>query len=165
MAEPTGLADELFPIITAADLDAALRFYEGLLGGRVEYRFPETGEPAYVSLRFGDGQLGIGRQEAGEQPAGPATLWPFRHPSSRAIAWVDAEQRSGAVRVGCAADATDCVSGGQVAVRIRARSLHGGWSRHVRTRDATGRRAGGTGDGDGPPLSAAGRRGAGVRVR
>ncbi|NGM11784.1 VOC family protein [Verrucosispora sp. WMMA2044] len=86
MAEPTALASELFPIITAADLDAALRFYEGLLGGRVEYRFPETGEAAYVSLRFGDGQLGIGRQEAGEQPAGPVTLWVYVADCAAALA-------------------------------------------------------------------------------
>ncbi|MBQ1049355.1 VOC family protein [Micromonospora sp. C51] len=86
MADSTALASELFPIITAADLDAALRFYEGLLGGRVAYRFPETGEAAYVSLRFGDGQLGIGRQEAGEQPAGPATLWVYVADCTAALA-------------------------------------------------------------------------------
>ncbi|GIJ07249.1 VOC family protein [Micromonospora andamanensis] len=60
MAEPAALASELFPIITAADLDAA--------------------------LRFGDGQLGIGRQEAGEQPAGPATLWVYVADCAAALA-------------------------------------------------------------------------------
>ncbi|MEV4710076.1 VOC family protein [Micromonospora sp. NPDC049374] len=89
MTEPTALASELFPIITAADLEAALRFYEGLLGGRVEYRFPETGEAAYVSLRFGDGQLGIGRKAADELPAGPATLWVYVADCATALARLD----------------------------------------------------------------------------
>ncbi|MEV6812076.1 VOC family protein [Micromonospora sp. NPDC051296] len=77
MTDRAPLAGEVFPIITAADLPAALRFYVDLLGGVVTYRFPETGEPAYVSLRFGDGQLGIGRQEANESPSGPTTLWVY----------------------------------------------------------------------------------------
>jgi lactoylglutathione lyase len=86
MAERTALASELFPIITVADLDAALRFYEELLGGVVDYRFPETGEAAYVSLRFGGGQLGIGRQEADEPPAGPTTLWVYVADCAAAVA-------------------------------------------------------------------------------
>ncbi len=77
MADHPPLAGELFPIITAGDLPAALHFYQGLLGGVVDYRFPETGEPAYVGLRFGAGQLGIGRQEGDEPPGGPTTLWVY----------------------------------------------------------------------------------------
>ncbi|MDG4792453.1 VOC family protein [Micromonospora sp. WMMD1082] len=86
MAERTALASELFPIITAGDLDAALRFYEGLLGGVVGYRFPETGEAAYVSLGFGAGQLGIGRQADDEPPAGPTTLWVYVADCAAAVA-------------------------------------------------------------------------------
>ncbi|WP_170147585.1 VOC family protein [Micromonospora phaseoli] len=86
MTDRPALAREVFPIITSGDLDAARHFYEGLLGGVVSYQFPETGEPAYVSVSFGDGQLGIGRREADEQPTGPATLWVYVADCAAAVA-------------------------------------------------------------------------------
>ncbi|MFD0745042.1 VOC family protein [Phytohabitans flavus] len=55
--------DELFPILTTADLPRALRFYRDLLGGTVTYQFPPEGEPGYVGLDLGGSHLGIGRQE------------------------------------------------------------------------------------------------------
>ncbi|MFF0902838.1 UNVERIFIED_CONTAM: VOC family protein [Kocuria sp. CPCC 205316] len=51
---------ELFPIINCADLPAACAFYERVFRAVQTYRFPETGEPAYLVLQVGDGQLGLG---------------------------------------------------------------------------------------------------------
>ncbi|MEU5561766.1 VOC family protein [Micromonospora musae] len=74
----TPLAEELFPILTTGDLAAALRFYGELLGGTVSYRFPEEGEPAYVTLRLGAAQLGLGRQdEPGRLENDRVTLWVY----------------------------------------------------------------------------------------
>jgi lactoylglutathione lyase len=49
----------LFPMLSATDLAASLRFYRDLLGGVEAYRFPED-EPVFVTLRLGDSELGIG---------------------------------------------------------------------------------------------------------
>jgi lactoylglutathione lyase len=53
-----------------------LRFYRDLLGGVEAYRFPED-DPAFVTLRFGDSELGIGAMRGGTplhgQPQRPAT--------------------------------------------------------------------------------------------
>jgi lactoylglutathione lyase len=49
----------LFPMLSAADFEASLRFYRDLLGGVEAFRFPED-DPAFVTLRFGDSELGIG---------------------------------------------------------------------------------------------------------
>ncbi|SCG68379.1 lactoylglutathione lyase [Micromonospora echinaurantiaca] len=85
MSKP--LAEELFPILTAADLPAALGFYRDLLGGAVTYRFPETGEPEYVALSFGAGQLGIGRQaEPGPPPDDRIALWVYVRDCDAAVA-------------------------------------------------------------------------------
>jgi lactoylglutathione lyase len=51
---------ELFPILTTTDIDRALGFYRDLLGFATTYRFPESGDPAYVGLQLGASQLGIG---------------------------------------------------------------------------------------------------------
>jgi lactoylglutathione lyase len=51
---------ELFPILSTQDLPRALGFYRDLLGGRVTYRFPPDGEPAYVGMELGPSHLGIG---------------------------------------------------------------------------------------------------------
>jgi lactoylglutathione lyase len=54
---------EVFPILTTRDLPRALTFYEGLLGGQVRYRFPDEGDPVYVSLAIGSTALGIGVED------------------------------------------------------------------------------------------------------
>jgi uncharacterized glyoxalase superfamily protein PhnB len=54
---------EAFPIITVADLPAAIRFYRDQLGFAEFYRFPEEGEPVFVTLRLGTSELGIGAGE------------------------------------------------------------------------------------------------------
>jgi lactoylglutathione lyase len=67
---------EVFPIVHCRDLAAARTFYERVLGGVEAYRFPPEGEPVYLTLRVGAGQvaLALGTAEAvyGEVPL-PAT--------------------------------------------------------------------------------------------
>lgn len=41
------------------DLDAAIEFYGGLLGGEETYRFPGDGEPVFVVLRLGESDIGL----------------------------------------------------------------------------------------------------------
>ena len=36
---------EAFPIISTTDLPRALKFYRDALDGRIQYRFPDSGEP------------------------------------------------------------------------------------------------------------------------
>ncbi len=77
----------VFPIITTADLGAALGFYRDLLGAEVSYEFPgPDGEPAYVGLELGPSHLGIGRDP--DATAGP---------SARFALWVYAEDCDAAV--------------------------------------------------------------------
>jgi uncharacterized glyoxalase superfamily protein PhnB len=63
---------ELFPIINCADLSATRGWYERVLAGELAYRFPETGEPVYLTLRIGAGQIaladGTGAAMYGETP-------------------------------------------------------------------------------------------------
>jgi lactoylglutathione lyase len=67
---------EVFPIINCRDLTTTVAWYERVLSGTVAYRFPETGEADYLSLRVGDGQIALGRGTGpamyGETPL-PAT--------------------------------------------------------------------------------------------
>lgn len=51
---------ELFPIVNCADLLGTRAFYEKVFHAVQTYRFPETGEPVFLVLRVGDGQLGLG---------------------------------------------------------------------------------------------------------
>lgn len=50
----------LFPILYARDLPRAVRFYRDLLGMRESYRFPDQGEPDFLTLKWGDATLGLG---------------------------------------------------------------------------------------------------------
>lgn len=69
--------DDVFPIVTTADLDRLLPFYTDVLGGEQVYQFPPEGAPAYVSLRFGKAALGLGHDPAYKAPEGTAaiSLW------------------------------------------------------------------------------------------
>jgi len=58
-----------FPILTVSDLRGALAFYGDLLGGRQTYRFPEEGEPVFVTVELGGGLLGLA-EDADLAPAG-----------------------------------------------------------------------------------------------
>lgn len=51
---------EVFPIINSADIVAARAFYVEVLGGELAYQFPPEGEPVYLTLRIGAGQVAIG---------------------------------------------------------------------------------------------------------
>ena len=81
---------ELFPILTTADLPRALGFYRDLLGFSVSYQFPPEGEPGYVGLDLGRSHLGLGADPAASGN-GPA---PDR---SRFSLWVYAEDCDAAV--------------------------------------------------------------------
>jgi hypothetical protein len=51
-AYPLGVITRSFPILSTPDLRRALSFYVDALGGSVSYRFPETGELEYVTVRL-----------------------------------------------------------------------------------------------------------------
>jgi lactoylglutathione lyase len=55
----------IFPMLSCQDLKRSLAFYGDLLGGHETYRFPDEGDPAYVALRLGDSEVGLG-QMSGE---------------------------------------------------------------------------------------------------
>jgi lactoylglutathione lyase len=79
--------DEMFPILTTADLARALRFWRDLLGGEVTYRFPPDGEPVYVALDLGRSRLGIGRQdEPGPLVNDRITLWVYAEDCDAGVA-------------------------------------------------------------------------------
>jgi lactoylglutathione lyase len=86
------LFDEMFPILSTADMPAALGFYRDLLGATVMYRFPADGEPDYVGLMLGSSHFGIGRQEqSGPTANGPTandrvTLWVYTVDCDAAVA-------------------------------------------------------------------------------
>ncbi|WP_203137248.1 VOC family protein [Microbacterium sp. JZ31] len=67
---------EVFPIVNCVDLARALDWYQRVLGGTLAYRFPEEGDPQYVTLRVGAGQVALGNGTGpalyGETPR-PAT--------------------------------------------------------------------------------------------
>src|SRR5688572_26760733 len=48
-----------FPILYTTDLPAALGFYRDLLGFKMAFRFPDEGEPTFVTLRLGASEIGI----------------------------------------------------------------------------------------------------------
>ncbi|HSK93018.1 MAG TPA: VOC family protein [Candidatus Angelobacter sp.] len=53
-------ATSLFPMLSVESLDRSLAFYRDTLGGEVTYRFPSDGMPAFVVLRIGTSDLGLG---------------------------------------------------------------------------------------------------------
>ena len=50
----------LFPILYARDLGRAVRFYRDLLGMKEAFRYPAEGEPSFVTLEWGNAELGLG---------------------------------------------------------------------------------------------------------
>ena len=63
---------EAFPILTVSDLPATLDFYTRLLGFTENYRFPDQGEPQFVTLELGRSELGLGAGRA--EPAASFSL-------------------------------------------------------------------------------------------
>lgn len=61
-----GIVRGLFPMLSVDDLSRSLGFYRDLLGGSENYRFPETGPPAFVVVRLGESDIGLG--QLGEGP-------------------------------------------------------------------------------------------------
>lgn len=60
LEEPsTSRALRLFPMLSVADLDRSLTFYEGGLQGERHYRFPPEGPPVFVTLTFGETEIGL----------------------------------------------------------------------------------------------------------
>ena len=55
---------EVFPIVNCQDLVRAREWYERVLSGTVAYQFPEEGEPQYLTLRVGAGQVALGNGTA-----------------------------------------------------------------------------------------------------
>ena len=74
---------ELFPILNVQDIRPVQRFYEAVFGAVVLYRFPESGDPVYVTLRVGGSELALG---VGTEPAmyGETPLPATGHPQRRA---------------------------------------------------------------------------------
>ncbi|MGC4942104.1 VOC family protein [Kribbella sp. DT2] len=74
--------DDVFPILTTADLGRLLPFYTDVLGGELVYQFPPEGAPAYVSVQFGKASVGLGHDPALHPTIGrrttdrpPIALW------------------------------------------------------------------------------------------
>ncbi len=62
-------------MLSTEDFSASRRFYGDLLGGVEAFRFPED-EPVFVTLRFGESELGLGGLGGDPihgQPQRPAT--------------------------------------------------------------------------------------------
>jgi catechol 2,3-dioxygenase-like lactoylglutathione lyase family enzyme len=72
-----GSAQRLFPMLSVEHLDRSLKFYGQLLGGQQSYQFPSEGEPVFVTLMFGQTEIGLGQIGDGPalhgQPLRPAT--------------------------------------------------------------------------------------------
>lgn len=82
-----------FPILSTADLERLVSFYERALGAVVAFRFPDPeGGDAYVSLSIGPASLGIARDPGVERsPAGdPVALWFYVDDTDAAFAEVHA---------------------------------------------------------------------------
>lgn len=78
---------EMFPILSTPDMARALWFYRDLLGFEVAYQFPPEGEPAYVGLRLGSSELGIGLEpEAASVPPGRFAFWVYGDDCDAAVA-------------------------------------------------------------------------------
>jgi lactoylglutathione lyase len=69
-------------MLSVADLSRARQFYGDLLGGKETYRFPDTGEPAFVVLALGESQIGLGLMTS---PVGAIHGRPLRPASGHRI--------------------------------------------------------------------------------
>jgi lactoylglutathione lyase len=100
---------ELFPILACRDLARAREFYQSVLGGREQYRFPDEGEPVYLTLDIGGSTLGLA-DGTGETAYGERALPSSGHPGDLCV-YVDdldavlaAAPKNGGALVAAAAD-------------------------------------------------------------
>ncbi|RYE56885.1 MAG: VOC family protein [Hyphomicrobiales bacterium] len=47
-------------MLSVANMAASRRFYEAILGGELVYAFPPEGEPVFLTLSFGETEIGLG---------------------------------------------------------------------------------------------------------
>jgi len=57
----------VFPILYARDLPRLIRFYRDVLGMEEHFRYPAGGEATFITLKYGEAELGLGIYET---PAG-----------------------------------------------------------------------------------------------
>lgn len=65
---------DAFPILHTPDAARLAAFYCDRLGFEAVYRFPEAGEPDYVSVELGDLRIGFA-QQGSPAPAGRVVFW------------------------------------------------------------------------------------------
>ncbi|WP_207747677.1 VOC family protein [Pelagibacterium limicola] len=53
-------ATSIMPMLSVNDFAKSMRFYRDRLGGVQNYQFPPEGEPEFVVLGFGTGEIGFG---------------------------------------------------------------------------------------------------------
>lgn len=53
-------ATRVMAMLSVADIQRSLAFYCEVLGGEKAYQFPPEGRPGFVTLRFGETELGLG---------------------------------------------------------------------------------------------------------
>jgi lactoylglutathione lyase len=53
----------LFPILYARDLSRLTGFYRDVLGMEEHFRYPADGEASFVTLKYGNAELGLGTYE------------------------------------------------------------------------------------------------------
>jgi lactoylglutathione lyase len=53
----------LLPILYARDLARLTRFYRDVLGMTEAFRYPAEGDAKFITLRYGDAELGLGTYE------------------------------------------------------------------------------------------------------
>jgi lactoylglutathione lyase len=56
----------VFPIVNCSSILSTRAFYQEVFGARQVYQFPEEGDPVYLSLEIGEGQVALG---VGTNPA------------------------------------------------------------------------------------------------
>ena len=70
-------ASRIMPMLSVADMAASRLFYEQRLGGSLVYQFPDAGEPVFLTLKFGETELGLGVRGEGKgvhgRPLRPAS--------------------------------------------------------------------------------------------
>ncbi|WP_181951294.1 VOC family protein [Ornithinimicrobium cerasi] len=54
------MALDVFPIVNCSHLALTRDWYRRVLSAQVDYQFPDVGEPQFLTLRIGSGQVGLG---------------------------------------------------------------------------------------------------------